>query len=132
MQTKLDSQYISIARMKIENSHLKALLANPHMRQEISNHLDDEELTSADFDNLADSDLAALHDAALEAFDEAPVVKSYLATGGDGEDYPIEIFGVLGVYAVRAQEFDDEGMFETVEEAEDYVGINWFGKAREA
>jgi hypothetical protein len=119
--------------MEIENTHLKALLANPQMRQEISNRLDDGELTSADFDNLADSDLAALHDAAWEAFsDEAPVVKSYLATGGDGEDYPIEIVGVIGAYAVRAPEFDDKGMFETVEEAEDYVGFNWLGEAREA
>jgi hypothetical protein len=119
--------------MDIEKTHLKALFANQQMRQEISNRIDDEELMSVDLGDLADSDFAALHDAAWEAFnDEAPVVKSYLATGGDGEDYPIEIVGVIGAYAVRAPEFDDKGMFETVEEAEDYVGFNWLGKAREA
>jgi hypothetical protein len=119
--------------MDIQKTHLKALFANPQMRKEICNRIGDEELMSVDLDDLADSDFAALHDAAWEVFnDEAPVVKSYLATGADREDYPIEIVGVIGAYAVRAPEFDDKGMFETVQEAEDYVGFNWLGEAREA
>src|SRR4051794_21028950 len=118
--------------MNIGKTHLKSLLANLHMRQEISDRLDDPELISADFDELSDSDFDALHDAAWEAFpDEAPVVKSYVASGGDGEEYPIDIVGVKGAYAVRAPEFDDKGIFETLQEAEHYVGFNWDGNARE-
>jgi hypothetical protein len=131
LQTKLDSVYIPTATMDIEKTHLKALLADPHMRQVISNRLDDEELVSADFDDLPDSEFAALHDAAWEALDRAPLVKSYLAKGADGDDYPIDIVGVNGAYSVRAPELDDKGMFETLEEAEDYIGLNWFGEARE-
>jgi hypothetical protein len=81
---------------------------------------------------LSSSNFDALCDAALDTFGngEAPVVKTYSAEGGYG-DYSIEIIGVDGAYAVCALEYDDEGMFGTLEEAEGYVALNWFGQAKE-
>jgi len=119
--------------MDIEKTHLKALLRNRQMRQAICHCIDNEKLKAVDVDDLTNSKLAALHVAAWEVFnDEAPKVKSFRAEGGDGEEYPINIVGVKGAYAVCAPEFDDKGVFETVEEAEEYVGLNWLGEAREA
>jgi hypothetical protein len=118
--------------MKIQRTHLKALLANPEIREAMLGCLDNEDLLSADIDSLAAPDFDTLCNAAWEAFgDVNPVVKTYSARGGDGEDYPIQIVGVPGAYIVSALEFDDEGMFGTLAEAQDYIALNWLGEATE-
>lgn len=78
-------------------------------------------LTGAE--NVLDPD--ELHDAAFDALlSDAPVVKSWLANvnSTDFDDYDdytfrVEIRGVPGAYFVTASEFDDEGVFSTVEDA---------------
>jgi hypothetical protein len=120
--------------MKFEKTHIKALLNNLQTRQGISERLDDEALlpADADIDGFSSSSFDALYDAALDTLTngEAPTVKTYSVQGGYG-DYSVEIIGVEGAYVVCALEHDDAGVFGTLEEAEDYVGLNWFGQARE-
>jgi hypothetical protein len=118
--------------MKIEKAHIKALLSNPVTRQAILERVDDEKLVSAYIDDLSPTRFDALHDAALDTLGnrEAPVVKTYLVEGGYG-DCPIEVIGVEGAFVVCALEHDDEGVFGTLEEAEGYVSVNWWGEARE-
>lgn len=121
----------NIWSMNIGPAHLKALLGNSEIREAVLGCLDDEDLLSADVDSLSASDFDTLCDAALEAFADAPVVKTYSARGGGGEEYPIQIVGIEGAYAVCALEHDDAGMFGTLKEAKDYIGMNWLGAARE-
>jgi hypothetical protein len=122
----------NIGMMKIEKAHIKALLSNPLTRQAILERVDDETLVSANIDDLSPSRFDALYDAALDTLGnrEAPVVETYLVEGGYG-DYPIEIIGVEGAFLVCAIEHDNAGIFGTLEEAEGYVGSNWWGEARE-
>jgi hypothetical protein len=118
--------------MKIEKAHIKALLSSTQTRQAILQRIDDEKIVSADLDDLSSTLLDAVSDAALDTLGnrEAPVVKTYLVEGSYG-DYPIEIIGVKGAFVVCALEHDDAGVFGTLEEAEDYVSLNWWGEARE-
>lgn len=124
--------YLGASKMVVDRTHIKALLKHPETRESMLERLDDTSLTSADIDSLSLSDFDLFHDAALDVFGngEVPIVKEYLAEGGCG-DYPIEIAGIEGAYMVRALEFDDKGLFGTLEEAEEYVGLNWCGQARE-
>ena len=119
-------------KMKIEKAHIKALLSNPQTRQSILERVDDKKLVSANIDDLSPTSLADLYDAAFDTLGnwEAPAVKTYLVEGDLG-DYPIEIIGVEGAFVVCALEHDDAGVFGTLEEAEGYVGFNWWGEARE-
>jgi hypothetical protein len=60
----------------------------------------------------------ALIDAACDKlFNEAPVIEEYRAVGAYEEEFPILIRGVPGAYFVSALEFDDEGPFDTLDEA---------------
>ena len=118
--------------VEFTRKHIKALLRNPQMRESILARMDDEELESADVDDLSPSDFDALCDAAQEAFGEreAPVAKTYTVEGGCGP-YTVEIIGVRGAYMVCASEYDDKGMFESLKEAKACVDLNWLGKAKE-
>lgn len=131
-RAKRIAERIGAAEMRVDRIHIKALLKHPEMREWMLQRLDDTSLASADIEGLSCSDFAVLHDAALDVFgnEGIPIVKAYLAEGGYG-DYPIEIAGVEGVYVVRALEDEDTGFFTTVEEAEEYVALNWWGQARE-
>jgi hypothetical protein len=125
-------QQANIVMMNIEKAHIKALLSNPLTRQAILERVDDEKLVSANIDDISPTRFDALYDAALDTLGnrEVPVVKTYLVEGGYG-DYPIEVIGVEGAFVVCALEHDDAGVFGTLEEAEGYVGLNWWGEARE-
>lgn len=120
--------------MKIERKHLKAILADPDIRKDMLVRMDKENLISAEIDSLlAQCDFDALCAVAWEALHEAyPIVKTYSITGGDGEEYDIQIVGVPGAYFVATLDYDDAGMFGTLRAAEDYIGCNWFGEARES
>jgi hypothetical protein len=82
--------------MKIEKTHIRALLDNSQTRMAIVERLDDAALISADIELCSHDVFAAIRDAALDTLgnSEAPVVKTYLVEGGYG-DYPIEIIGVV-------------------------------------
>lgn len=118
---------------KIDPSHIKALLDSPEGREAILKRLNNEALVSADIESLSSSDYDVLCDAASNVFAEwdLPTVKQYFAQGGDGEEFPINVIGVKGAYAFIAPEFDDAGLFATLEDAESYVDLFSGGEASE-
>jgi hypothetical protein len=56
---------------------------------------------------------------------EARLYVRFLGRGADDDRYQISIVGFGGVYFVRAPEYDDMGLFDSLEAAEAYVGKNW-------
>lgn len=55
---------------------------------------------------------------------EAPVVWSVTAEQDKGE-YSIVILGVPGAYYVQAPEYDDKGVFDSLDDAENFVDLNF-------
>lgn len=73
--------------------------------------------------NKAEQD--ELYDACLDAlFNEAPVKKTFMAEGSFG-DFPICIKGVSGAYFVSAVEHDEAGPFDTLDEANAWISLNF-------
>lgn len=63
-------------------------------------------------------------DMVVDAFiNEAPIISSYTAEQDKGE-YSILVRGVPGAFSVEAQEFEDAGVFDSVEDAEKFVSMN--------
>lgn len=73
--------------------------------------------------NKAEQD--ELYDACLDAlFNEAPVKKTFMAEGSFG-DFPVRIKGVSGAYFVSASEHDEAGPFDTLDEANAWISLNF-------
>jgi len=62
-----------------------------------------------------------LHDMVLN---NGKTYSQFLGVGDYGE-YPIDVKGLGEAYWVEAQDHDDEGFFDSIEAAEDYIGFNW-------
>jgi hypothetical protein len=118
--------------MNLTAAHIKALLDHSQTREGIWRRLRNQTFSLPEGDIFSSADFPDLHDAALDTLvnGEAPAIKTYLMEGSYG-DYPIEIMGVEGAYIVCALEEDAAGVFGTLREAEDYIGVNWCGEARE-
>jgi hypothetical protein len=66
-----------------------------------------------------------LHDACYDSLiDDAAVAKEFAAEQSKGA-YDIVVRGVPGAYFVTAPEYDDEGVFDTLNEAIAYVELNF-------
>lgn len=103
----------------LEPKHIEALMRNSAICKSILNGLD--------FDKQ--------HDVALDVIlgdRKLPVATTYTVNTTDVEEeseyygYEVEVVGVRGAYYVRATEFDDVGMFETLKDAKAYVQVNWW------
>ena len=93
--------------MKLKKHHIEAILAAGLVK------------------NSGQLPAEALYDEAFDAWqDLSPEVRAWTAEQDKGE-YPIAIRGVPGAYFVQAQEHDDSGPFDTVEEAEHKVKSNF-------
>ena len=65
------------------------------------------------------------HDLALDALsNDAPVFSSKEAEQDKGA-YSVVIRGVPGAYFVQANEYDDAGVFDSLDEAESYMWLNF-------
>jgi hypothetical protein len=90
----------------------KALASNPATESS-------SELTNEDYD--------ALRDVCLEVLgNEAPTVEEYTAEQDKGA-YAVTVRGVPGAYFVQALEYDDKGVFSTLDEARD-CAFNHYGE----
>lgn len=69
------------------------------------------------FDASGLSDAYDLHDAAYDALvNDAPEVKAWDAEQDKGA-YSVVVRGVSGAYFVQAMEYDDDGVYSTLDEA---------------
>lgn len=55
---------------------------------------------------------------------DAPVIEHFTGDGGVGP-FPIEIRGFGGLFFVEAQEFDPDGVFDSLEDARDCLHFNY-------
>lgn len=94
--------------LKFELKHVEAVIASG-IAGEVSGDLDDD----------------ARYDLAVDALlNEAPVVASSTAEQDKGE-YSVVILGVPGAYYVQAPEYDDDGVFDSLADAESFVDFNY-------
>ena len=111
--------------MLITLSQIKALLNHPETLNGIRHALDRNAIDLTDVDKLCDDELDYLKDAALDSLSNyAPIVKEYEAEQDKGV-YPINIVGVNGCYIVWAAEYDWSDIFNSLEEAEQYVDLTF-------
>ena len=89
--------------MNFEDNHIKAI--------QKSNLLS--ESTELDFDTATDVFL-----------NEAPIITSWEAEQDQGP-YTICVRGINGAYFIEALEYEDIGIFDTLEEAESAVDMNY-------
>lgn len=69
-----------------------------------------------------------VHDLLVETLaNDARLYVRFLGIGSEAGNYHIDIMGLGGVYFVRASEFDDHGLFGTLDDAESWVRRNWMG-----
>ena len=111
--------------MRITLSQIKALLNHPETLNGIRYALYGKEINLTDVDKLCGDDLSYLMDAALDSISSyAPIVKTYEAEQDKGV-YPVNIYGVDGCYIVWAAEYDWSDIFNSIEEAEQYVDLTF-------
>lgn len=105
----------------LSRKQIDAVRSDPTVGPEVAASLGDPSLVSKPSDSLADSEWDDLHDACLDALtNKAPDVESFDAEQSKGV-YSVYIRGVPGAYFVSAIEFDDSGVFSTLEEARNYA-----------
>ena len=118
--------------MNLETTHIEAIHASSLLKPHIAAGLEDPALLEKPFKDLAQSESDTLWDAAMDAWmnespEEVPRTgytwDSY--GGGSWDAFPIGVRGVKGAYFVHAQEFDNEGPFTTLEEAQDWLETNY-------
>jgi hypothetical protein len=110
--------------IELTKAQIDAIRASPEMRSLIAKSVGSDQM-NARLDQLDDEQYATLYDVILDTFlNEAPIVEELLAEQGKGV-FPIQINGVPGAYYVFAPEYDREGAFETLDEAQAYVDCNF-------
>ncbi len=78
-------------------------------------------LTKLPIGELEDEVIDTLQDLVLN---NGKTYSQFLGKGSYGE-YPIDVRGIGEAYWVEAQDHDDEGFFDSIEDAEEYVRSNW-------
>lgn len=78
-------------------------------------------LTKLPIGELEDEVIDTLQDLVLN---NGKTYSQFLGKGSYGE-YPIDVKGIGEAYWVEAQDHDDEGFFDSLEDAEEYVRSNW-------
>lgn len=107
--------------LELKNRNLEAILKAHPLREAILTTLHRNGFAPATFQQpvskLDENSFARLHDAALDALlNSGIIVESYEAEQDKGA-YSINIIGVPGAYYVEAPEYDDLGVFDTLEDA---------------
>ena len=106
--------------MEISPEQVRAILRSTLREQVIANAPGVNQLSN-DPSSLSDAVLRAIADDALEVLinfgDEVEMFEAEQSKG----IYSVDIVGVDGAYYVRATEFDDKGVFSTLEEARSTV-----------
>ena len=111
--------------MTITLEQIKGLLAYPETLVGIKAALDGKDIDLTNIEKLSEDTLGYLIDAALDSLSNyAPIVKEYQAEQDKGV-YPINIVGVNGCYIVWAAEYDWSDIFNSLEEAEQYVDLTF-------
>jgi hypothetical protein len=69
---------------------------------------------------------AEAHDFFLdEMLNEAATYWEASVVGGDGDDYPVCVRGLGGVFFVQSVDYEDVGYFRSAEDAVAWVNSNW-------
>jgi hypothetical protein len=111
--------------MTITLEQIKGLLTYPETLNGIKSSLDGKDIDLSNIEKLSEDTLGYLIDAALDSLSNyAPIVKEYEAEQDKGV-YPSNIIGVDGCYVVRASEYPNSDIFNSLSDAEDYVNFNY-------
>jgi len=106
---------------EIDERHIAAILRDPRCLRFAADYLGLPEDKLQDLISKEQIDHRDLKDAVVDALmNEAPVVREFLAEQSKGI-FPINVVGVEGAYYVWAQEYDDIGLFDSIDQAESYV-----------
>lgn len=109
----------------ITREQIDAIRHHPALVQEVSAGLRDPYLAQKAVQELSDEDWDNLHDACLDALiNDAPDVDGFDAVQDKGA-YHVCIRGIPGAYFVSALEYDDEGFFSTLEEAQQVAEFHY-------
>jgi hypothetical protein len=96
---------------------IEVVRADPLFSAEVVSRLPDPSVARKPAVSLSEHDWNDLHDACLEILtNEAPLVESFDAEQSKGV-YSVTIRGIPGAYFVSAIEYDDSGIFSTLEDA---------------
>lgn len=107
--------------LKLERKHIDAILSSSDLLAAVSQVLDDPTLVSRLSKDLSDHDYDVLSDACHDALlCEAPAVREHAAEQDKGA-YCVTVRGVPGAYFFSAPEYDNEGVFSSVAEAEAFA-----------
>ena len=113
----------------ITKEQIISVRSDPTTAPEVTSRLEDPGIAQKPLHALSDQDWADLHDACLETLiNEAPIVESFDAEQDKGV-YSVDIRGIDGAYFVQAIEFDDLGIFSSLEEARNRADLQ-FGEFR--
>jgi hypothetical protein len=111
--------------MELEIKHLLAILSSPELRQKIMLSLSDPACASIPLHKLSEDQYADLYNTAWNAWrNDSPVVVELSAEQDKGV-YSINIHGVTGAYFVTAIEYDNQGPFDSLEDARGFIDGEW-------
>lgn len=111
--------------MELEIKHLLAILSTPELREATQSALSNPACASIPLHKLSEEQYADLYDTAWDAWiNKSPVVEELTAEQDKGV-YSISIHGVPGAYFVTANEYDDKGPFDSVDEAMAFIEDEW-------
>jgi hypothetical protein len=82
-------------------------------------------LLTTDIESMSIDESNTLHNAAHYALrNYAPIIEDHLAEQDKGV-YSVQIHGVPGAFYVRANDYDDEGVFDSLDDARACVEYKW-------
>lgn len=103
--------------LEFTREQIDAVRKDPLLAREVESRLPDPSIVNKPASDLSDNEWDYLNDACYEALtSEAPVVESFDAEQSKGI-YSVSIRGVPGAYFYSAIEFEDVGLFSTLEDA---------------
>lgn len=105
--------------LEMTADQIEAVRADPLLSSEVVSRLPDPAVARKPVASLSEDEWSYLYDACLEALtNEAPLVESFNAEQSKGV-YSVTIRGIPGAYFISAIEFDDSGVFSTLDDARD-------------
>ena len=111
--------------MDLSATQIIAIRRSDLLRPYVAGICQNARLLTDDIEALSIDETNVLHNAAYYALrNYSPIVEEHLAEQDKGA-YAVEIYGVPGAYFVRANEYDDEGVFDSLDDARACVEDKW-------
>jgi hypothetical protein len=111
---------------KLTREHIEAIRSSEMLIEHVKSYLEHSFwLLTMALDDMPSDAFDRLYDACLNAWrNDAPLVEELLAEQDKGV-YGVEIRGVPGAYFSTAPEYDDDGPFTTLQDAQNAVWANF-------